>query len=445
MSLPTDVDVAVVGAGAAGLATAAALRRTDMDVLVLDQASKPAASWRRRYDGLRLNSVRWMSDLRPHRLDRRCGNWPTRDDWISYLERYAAAQELPIRGDTVVFRIDRDGSVWLLRTSRGDLRCAHVVVATGRCHTPVTPPWPGVETFAGRLIHSSEFRDAAPFRDLDTVVVGGGNSACDIAALLADDGSGSVSVSLRTPPLFMKREYFGIPITALGWLARPAPQPALDLGGRILQRVAFGDLAEHGLGPPGHALSELRRGHYVPTVDSGFVAAVKRGAIRVIAPIQRFDGVDIELLDGRTIRPDAVIAATGFRPALEALVGHLDVLNAADGLPRVHGGQCLAHAVGMYFVGYKDGLTAVLPTLWGQACGVARMAAASSGRDSTAAWPQAQRLRRLARKTRSEPDVSRSRTSSAAASNHAKTSSSVPEGPRIRRRPSVLRKKSARA
>ena len=107
-----DEHVAVVGAGPAGLAAAAEQRRLGVDPVVVERSLDVAAAWRTRHDHLRLNTHRALSHQPGMRIPRRCGPYPTRDDYVAYLERYASP--LRIRFDTAVSRIDPDPAGWRL-------------------------------------------------------------------------------------------------------------------------------------------------------------------------------------------------------------------------------------------------------------------------------------------------------------------------------------------
>ena len=100
-----DEHVVIVGAGPAGLAAAWAIRRAGLDPLVVEQADAVAASWRARHDHLRLNTHRMFSHQPGARIPRRCGPYPARDDYVAYLQDYAAGMRL--RLGTRVHRIDR--------------------------------------------------------------------------------------------------------------------------------------------------------------------------------------------------------------------------------------------------------------------------------------------------------------------------------------------------
>jgi len=114
----------------------------------------------------------------------------------------------------------------------------------------------------------------------------------------------------------------------------------------------------------------------VPILDTGIVDAVRTGRIPVVAATESIDGPDVHLADGATVRPDAVVAATGFTTGLEPVVGHLDVLDRR-GVPLVHGADDLPSARGLHFVGIKAELSGLLREIGLQARAVGRALAAA--------------------------------------------------------------------
>ena len=375
----SESEVVVVGAGAAGLATAAALRRLEIEVLVVERADRAGASWHARYDGLRLNTVRWMSDLPGRRMERHHGRWPTREAWALYLDDYATELDLRVVTGTEVTRIDRHEQRFTLTHAEGEIAARMAVVATGHDHTPTMPEWRGRRSYRGRLLHAAEFRSAADFHGQDVLVVGSGNSGCEIATLLADGGAARVRIAIRTPPLILRREVLGLPVTPFAALAERLPDAVLDRVGWALPRLIFGDLSVYGLPRSPQRLSEMKRRYFAPPIDSGFVDAVKRGAIEVVGAVERFDGDQVVLRNGELVFADTVIAATGYRPALEPLVGHLGVLRD-DGEPIVRGG---CGAGGLFFAGFRFGLYALLPYIERDAHAIGRTISAQIRDQST--------------------------------------------------------------
>ncbi len=341
--------VVVVGAGPAGLASAAALGRRGIQATVLDRSDAIASSWRGRYDRLRLNSSRPFSKLPGGRWLRGTPMFPSRDEVVEYLEGYARRNGIQVRLGTRLERIDRGGDGWILRTSTGDVLADHVIVAAGYEHTGHVPDWPGRDRFEKRLIHSGEYRSPRAFRDADVLVVGPGCSGMEIAYDLADGGAGRVRLAVRTPPNIIIRSAAG---PLLANLFRRLPPERADAVMRKVREKEIGDLTEFGLPVPEEGVfARLRRLSVAPAiVDKEVIQAIRDRRIEIVAGVESLDESGLTLADGNRIEPDAVVAATGYRPGLEPLVGHLGVLNER-GAPHAPQGQ--EAAPGLRFVGYR--------------------------------------------------------------------------------------------
>ena len=347
-------ELVVVGAGSAGLATAALLRADGLDPLVLEAGVEPGAAWRQRYDRLRLHTPRLLSGLPGLRMPRRYGRWVRRDDLLEYFRDYAASHGIEVRTGVRVERIDPG---WQLSTSAGPIEAKTVIVATGYNGAPFIPDWPGRDGFAGELIHSSQYRNPGPFRGRDVLTVGAGNSGAEIATDVADGGASRSRLSVRTPPQIVRRATAGIPAQLIGIGIRKLPPGWVDPFSIAQRKLSIPDLAAQGLPRPEHGIrtSFLATGT-TPILDVGIVSAVKHGRVEVVAAVERFEDADVVLADESRIQPDAIIAATGFRAGLDALVGHLDVLGPR-GLPLKTDGEPVLP--GLWFVGFT-------PTLGGQ-------------------------------------------------------------------------------
>ena len=353
----------MIGAGVAGLSAAVELGRRGVRSVVLERAEGVGSSWERRYDGLRLNTFRWQSSPRHSRIPRRAGRWPKREALVEHLREYARRERVEIEFGTAVRRIDRVPAGYLLDTPGGARGARFVVVATGYDQAPLIPEWPGADGFEGDLIHAREYRNPAPFAGRDALVVGAGNTGTEIAAQLAQAGSGRVRMAVRTPPNLVPLEFLGIPITYLARAAEPAPEPLVNLVGRGLRRYAVGNLTPHGLPPaPLGIATELRVKGLGPVADRGIGAAVRSGRVEVVPAVDSFEGADVRLADGRRIRPEVVIAATGYRMGLDPLVGHLGVL-LPSGKPACARGESHSAAPGLHFNGYWLPMSGELPAM----------------------------------------------------------------------------------
>jgi putative flavoprotein involved in K+ transport len=342
-----------VGAGPAGLAAAGEAHRNGLTAQVLDAAEAVGASWRGHYDRLRLHTTRGLSALPRVPIPERLGRWVARDDFVAYLEHYARKISVPIRLGVRVERIEAAPSGWRLITSAGELEAGQVVIATGHNHTPLRPDWPGKAAFTGELIHSSAYRNPVPFRGRDVLVVGAGNSGAEIAADLVEGGAGKVWISIRTSPNIVRRDGpGGIAPQYLGILMRPLPLKIVDPLSLLVQKLVIGDLSRYGIAAPATGVATRVLDGHIPLIDVGFLAQLKAGRIEVVPGITGFEGSEV-VCGARRLKADVVIAATGYSPGLEPMVGHLGVLDA-NGRPSFHAPQPSPQAPGLFFIGYSN-------------------------------------------------------------------------------------------
>ncbi|WNG94413.1 NAD(P)/FAD-dependent oxidoreductase [Mycobacterium sp. ITM-2016-00318] len=344
--------------------------RAGIDALVADRADAPAAAWRSRYDGFRLDTCGFWSHLPGQRIPRRYGRWPKRDDIVDYFDDYVRRQGLRLAQKVEVSRLSRIDDGWRIDTESDVLTAEAVLVATGNFHTPIVPPWPGTEDFSGALLHSAHYRNARPFIDRDVLVVGSGNSATDIALQLADAEARRVRMAVRRPPQLVPRSAAGVPVDAFSPGFSRLPAPILDNAARVMQRLWFGEVRKAGLPVPEKGIyTALLEDGQIPTLGDELARNVVHGRIEVVAAVQSFDRTCVVLADETTIEPDVVIAATGYRRGLEPLVGHLGVL---DGKGRPVSNGVPSAAAGLWFAGYEEPLIGPLRSFRLQASGIAR-------------------------------------------------------------------------
>jgi len=358
-----DADVLVVGAGPAGLAVAACLKKRGVDVLVVDRGSAVGDSWRKRYDRLHLHTPRVQSALPGLRMPRRLGRWVAKDDVAAYLADYAAHHGLTPQFETAVTRLEQDGGSWKAHTDGGPLQVRQVVLATGYNAEPVEPEWPGQDSFGGQVLHASAYANPTPYRGKDVLVVGAGNTGAEIAADLAEGGAAQVWLAVRTPPNVVPRQLGPIPTTLLAISMDFSPAWLADPINRFLQKRFVGDLTRYGLpAPRSGVVSQMRATGVTPTIDVGLIAELKAGRVTPVAALERFDGDEAVLAD-----------TTGLAP----VVGHLGVLDDR-GRPTVHGAR--TRVPGLRFVGLTNPLKGLLFQISLDARATARAVARELGR-----------------------------------------------------------------
>jgi putative flavoprotein involved in K+ transport len=285
---PQRREAVVIGAGPAGLAAAALLKREGIEPLVLERGNVVGARWRNRYDRLHLHTVRWLSGLPGLPIPRSYGKWPTRDGVLDYLGRYAEHHRLELRTGVTATRVDRTDDGWRVETSDGPIDADRVVVATGYNAVPILPEWPGRDSFTGEIVHSDAYRNPTPYRGRDVIIVGAGNSAAEIAVDLLEGRARRVRLAVRTPPHIVRRDTLGVPTQALGIALMKLPPKWVNRIGLALRKVAIPDLAPYGLPIPDEPpAATFARKSMIPIVDVGIVRAVREQRVEVIAPIER--------------------------------------------------------------------------------------------------------------------------------------------------------------
>ncbi len=345
-----NADVAIVGAGPAGLACAASIRALGLRVTVLEKSDAVGAVWRRHYDRLHLHTDKGNSGLpglpMPHSYPR----YPSRAQVVQYLESYAKQFNLePVFGANVR-SVRREGSNWQIEAGEHSLVAPAVVVATGWADFPYEPTWPGQDSYQGSIIHSSAYRNPAPYAGKRVLVVGFGNSGGEIALDLAEKGI-DVSLSVRGPVQILPRELLGLPILSWAIAQRHLPARLSDFINAPAIRLAVGSLRKLGLQRasigPRRMVEQTGR---VPLLDVGTLAKIRDGSIKVNAGIERFEPGGVHFSDGKQGNFDAVILATGFRPDARKLLPESTGVYDDTGKPFVTGGP--TSEPGLFFCGF---------------------------------------------------------------------------------------------
>jgi len=317
-----QVDVLVVGAGQAGLGTAYWLqRRSALKVLVVD-AAEVGHSWTDRWDSLQLFTPRRFSGLPGMRFPKGPTPTPSRVEMADYLRTYAATMNLPVEVGTRVVRLSSDAEGFAAHSDTGVVRARHVVLATGPFHRPHVPEAGlGFDESVTQL-HSRDYRCPDDVQTPEVLVVGGGNSAAQLAIELAS--SHDVTVSCPRPPWFLPEHPLGI---SMYWWTLLTGVLNASSGSRVSRYIrARGDAVVG---------TELRR-----LVRTGRVRLVPQ---RVVAG----RGREATLADGTVVPVSTVLWCTGFLPATEWI--------SVDGALDEHGGplhdQGASPVAGLHWMG----------------------------------------------------------------------------------------------
>jgi putative flavoprotein involved in K+ transport len=356
--MTTHYDTLVIGAGQAGLAAAWHLKQRGTRFLVLDAAAEIGASWRRRWDSLRLfTPVRYNAlpgmpfPGAPYAL-------PAKDDVADYLGSYSARFSLPVRLGTHVESLTKDGDLFQLATNAGTFDARSVIVATGAYHQPYVPDFASGLSPAIAQRHSSGYRNPDELPEGDVLVVGAGNSGAQIAAELAAAGRRTWLSGRDTgaiPRRFLGRDVYD-------WLWWTVLRPSVD--SRFGRRLMGGRMFA---GDPLVGFTRRELAHPLLTF-AGRTVGVAGGH-----PV---------LEDGRVLdNIRTVLWCTGFRPDFRWI--RLPVFGP-DGYP-LHRRGIVAGAPGLGFVGlryqYRVG-SSLLGGVGEDAAHVVRQLAGSIGLDN---------------------------------------------------------------
>jgi putative flavoprotein involved in K+ transport len=310
--------VVVVGAGPAGLATARELKRVGLAPRILERGPGLATTWVNLYDSLTLHTGKHMSALPGLRLRRGTPLFPTRDDFVDYLRRYADAFDLRPETKTPVTRAEppTNGAPWRLHTPSGMVEADAVVMATGIVANPLAPELPGRGAFPGRVIHAVEYRRPDAFRGRRVLVVGVGNSGGEIASELAGVAA-DVAVSVRSGANVVPLAIGGLPTQYVASVLWRLPRRVRMW---IVERVRKRTEAKRG--PPMlPALGWNDDPPRIPLIGFHLDDALRSGRVRMVRAIASLGADGVGFSDG-TLEPfDDVILATGYRAALQPLEG----------------------------------------------------------------------------------------------------------------------------
>jgi len=340
-----STDVVVVGAGPAGLAVGACLKKAGLDFIILEKERQVASSWRRHYERLHLHTVKQFSSLPFLPFPGDYPRYVPRDLFIQYLDGYAAHFGLQPRFGETVGAIRREADHWLIESTSSSIHARNVVVASGYNTEPATPPVPGIENFKGKVIHSAQYANAKPFTGQSVLVIGMGNTGAEIALDLAENGA-RPTISLRNGVHIVPRDLFGVPIQMVAMLAtKVLPTGANDRLFPIILDAALGDLSKYGIRrPPQGLLQQIRSTARIPVLDVGTVGKIAEGAIKVAPGLSAVTADGVVFNGGREGRFDAIIFATGYRANYQSFIA----ADAAKNEP------------GLYFVGYRNSVTGLL-------------------------------------------------------------------------------------
>jgi cation diffusion facilitator CzcD-associated flavoprotein CzcO len=303
---------AIIGAGPSGLSAARALQKVGLDFIGFDKNADVGGLWDIKnphstmYESAHLISSKKMTEFTEFPMKDSIADYPSHKDLLQYFHDYSNHFDLKKHfkfNATVESVVRQDDGNWLVTANGETTKVAGVILATGTLHYPNIPESKG--NYTGESLHSSQYKTAEIFRGKKVLIVGCGNSACDIA-IDAVHHATNVDISVRRGYHFVPKYLFGKPADTLGKSKLP-PFIQLNVQKKIL-KAFMGSPENYGFPKPDHDLFESH-----PVVNSLILYHAGHGDIKVRPDIEKIENKTVYFNDGTVGEYDLILWATGYK------------------------------------------------------------------------------------------------------------------------------------
>ena len=360
--------VAVIGAGPSGISAIKNFTDQGFEVTAFERCNGVGGNWRFNdpsghssvFETTHIISSKYTSFYEDYPLPESASDYPSHKELLKYFDSYADHFDIKKNikfGTEVVKCKQSDNDKWTVEwchiesnkkeTSNFDA----LVVCNGHHHEPRYPDYPG--EFTGEYLHSHDFKSAKPFAGKKVLVIGGGNSACDVAVETARVAK-SISISWRRGYYLIPKFMYGLPTDLYAiksrWVPRILRAPFMKY---MLERFQ-GKNEDIGLQKPEQPIFATH-----PTVNSELYYAVRHGKVTPQKDIQSFNNNKVMFIDGHEEEFDVVIACTGFK--IKHSFFDKDFINYENGkVPLLHR-MIPADIKNLYFIGLFQPLGCIWP------------------------------------------------------------------------------------
>ncbi|XP_039125571.1 probable indole-3-pyruvate monooxygenase YUCCA11 [Dioscorea cayenensis subsp. rotundata] len=329
----------IIGAGPAGIATAACLNNLSIPNIILEKDDCIASLWKKRsYDRLKLHLAKQFCSLPLMPLPHSAPTFISKAEFIGYLDNYVEHFKLHVVYCTEVVSaaLDENGNSWIITVSnrisgkKDEYSARFLIVATGENSEKFIPEIHGLKSFSGEVIHSSEYRSGEVFSTKNVLVVGSGNSGMEIAYDLSKFGA-RTSIAVRSPFHVMSKEtiHFGMV------LMKYFPVKIVDVLLVMLAKFKYGNLSKYGIVRPKNGPLKMKAATgRSAVIDVGTVDKIKSGEITVVKAISRIRGDEVISIDGSSNRFDVIIFATGYRSTANTWLKDGEFMLNETGMPK---------------------------------------------------------------------------------------------------------------
>jgi len=340
----------IIGASISGLASAASLQKQGIEYIIIEKQAQAAAPWRNHYHRLHLHTNKRISNLPYKKFSSSAPRYPSRQQVVDYLDDYQKEFNIGPVFNTEARSIKKEGDYWITETNNGTFSSRNIIMATGPFGKPKPVNFKGMETFPGKLLHSYTYKTGKDFKGQKVLVVGFGNSACEIAIDLHEQGA-QPSMSVRSPVNIIPRDLWGIPILEISQFMSHIPPRIADTINAPLMRLLFGDITKLGLKKmPYGPFEEIKKDGSIPLLDIGTIKHIKQGHIKVYGDIDHIEGNTVYFTDGRKEYFNAIVAGIGYYRDYAEIV-HVDK-NRFEDLKQPVNKQQFFGKDGLYFCGF---------------------------------------------------------------------------------------------
>lgn len=337
----------IIGAGPVGISAARALKSKGISYVQFEASDKIGGNWRHGvYRSAHIISSKRTTEYPDFPMPADYPDFPSADQMLDYLQRYVDHNHLRenIIFNTEVVKVEPvENSYWSVTLGNGECRLFEGVIVCNGHHWDRR--WPSYEgKFEGEMIHSKDYREPSQLKDKRVLVIGGGNSACDIVAE-ASRVAKEAHISIRRGYWFLPKTFYGVPTAEMLDTWMPVWMQRIYLS--ILLKVVVGNYKDYGLPKPDHKIFE----HH-PTINTELLHYLKHGKICPHPDIKRFEGKTVHFVDGNKAEIDLLVCATGFNVSLPFL--DPSVIEVSGSVVRVRWGMVAPRHRQLYIYGWAQ-------------------------------------------------------------------------------------------
>ncbi|XP_047088014.1 probable indole-3-pyruvate monooxygenase YUCCA10 [Lolium rigidum] len=351
-----NVVVLIVGAGPAGLATAACLTQLSIPYVIVEREDCSASLWRNRaYDRLKLHLAKEFCELPHMSYPADAPTYVPKALFVKYVDDYIECFNIQPKYLTSVelSTYDSEEKVWsivahdMAESKRINYTAKFLIVASGENSAENIPVIPGLQNFPGETIHSSRYKSDKSFSGKSVLVIGSGNSGMEISYDLATHGV-NTSIVVRSPIHVMTKELIRLGMTLAHHLPLNLVDKLLVMGAKFM----FGDLSRHGITMPhmGPMMLKSKTGRSA-VIDVGTVGLIKNGIIQVKGSISKIMSNIVKFQSGDEISVDAIVFATGYKSTANMWLKNGESMLNDNGLPTKEYPNHWKGLNGLYCVG----------------------------------------------------------------------------------------------